>query len=302
MSSAKLKTQYTLFYICWQGGHPWYTTGMILAVDIGGTKVLVATFEDDGTLIKTEKFKTPIMYPDFINELKTTIKNLTAGLQPLACSIALPGVLDRENGVALYFGNLPWENVHIRDDMSDTLQCPIYLENDAKMAALAEASLVSDMYKRVLYVTVSTGIGLGLVVNGELDYSVQDTGGKGMIMEHQGELMSWEEFASGKAIVRQTGKMASEITEEGDWYLVARNIAIGLIELIVALSPECIVIGGGVGSHLEKFHEKLHDELELYRHRTVSALPQIIKAQNPEEAVIYGGYLLAKRHAQQATY
>jgi predicted NBD/HSP70 family sugar kinase len=89
--------------------------------------------------------------------------------------------------------------------------------------------------------------------------------------------------------------MASEITDEQDWYLVARNIAIGLINLIVLLSPDCIIIGGGVGTHLEKFHEKLYSELELYQSNLIEKIPEIRKAQHPEEAVIYGGYLLARQ-------
>ena len=67
-----------------------------------------------------------------------------------------------------------------------------------------------------------------------------------------------------------------------------------MIDLIVLLSPDCIVIGGGVGAHLEKFHEKLFNELEIYQSKMVK-LPQIRGSQHPEEAVIYGGYLLAKQ-------
>jgi glucokinase len=270
---------------------------MYLAVDVGGTKVLVATFSDDGTLQNTKKFKTPVMYPDFVEELKQNIRELIGDESPQACSIALPGTIDRENGVALYFGNLPWENVRIRDDLSDTVHCPIILENDAKMAGLAEADSLKEQYSRVLYVTVSTGIGIGLVVDGKIEQSVSDAGGKAIMLEHRGRIMAWEEFASGKAIVAQTGKMAAEITDEGDWYLVARNIAIGLVDLCVLLGPDCVVIGGGVGSHLEKFQEKLWNELEIYHSKMVK-LPQIVKAQHPEEAVIYGGYLLAKQNLE----
>ena len=270
---------------------------MILTIDVGGSKVLVATFSDDGEVIKSEKFKTPIMYPDFIEELKKTVRELVGDEQPAACSIALPGSLDRENGVALYFGNLPWENVRIRDDLSDTIHCPIYLENDAKMAGLAEADAVKDHYSRVLYITVSTGIGLSMTIDGKIDHGVQDAGGKAIMVEHSGKIMAWEEFASGKAIVAHTGKMASEITDESDWYVVARNLALGMVDLIVLLSPDCIVIGGGVGAHLEKFQEKLFNELEIYHNKMVK-MPQIRQSQHPEEAVIYGGYLLAKQNLE----
>ncbi len=265
---------------------------MYLAIDVGGTKTLLAAFNRDGTIKKQQKFPTPKVYSEFITTLKKEASSVCGGIVPDSCAIALPGALDRTQGIALDFGNLSWQDVSITQDVSDSISCPIYLENDAKLAGLAEAEAVKDLYSRVLYVTVSTGIGLGLTVDGQIDYSVHDAGGRAIMMEHQGKIMAWEEFASGKAIVRQTGKMASEITDEKDWYLVSRNIAIGLIDLIVTLSPEVIVMGGGVGAHLEKYQEHLHEELELYRNKMLRKMPQIIKSQHPEEAVIYGGYLL----------
>lgn len=265
----------------------------ILTIDIGGSKVLVATFDQNGTVTDSKKFKTPKEYDAFISQLRMTIVDMMGVNQPMACSIALPGSINRSEGIAEYFGNLPWENVAIAKDLSDILMCPIYLENDAKMAGLAEANSVKDLYHRVLYITVSTGIGLALIENGKIDQDIQDAGGKAIMVEHGGKIMAWEDFASGKAIKEATGKLASEITDEQDWYMIARNLAIGMIDLIVLLNPEVIIIGGGVGSHLPKFHEKLWNELELYHNRMVK-MPQIRKAAHPEEAVIYGGYLLAK--------
>lgn len=271
---------------------------MYLTIDVGGSKVLLATFSDEGTIIKSQKIKTANDYADFIGDVKDTIKKLLGSDQPAACAVALPGAVDRDNGVVIAFGNLPWENVHIRDDLSDVLQCPIYLENDAKMAGLAEANAVQDQYSRVLYVTVSTGIGLGLTVDGRIDHSVSDAGGRGIMLEHNGKIDAWEDFASGRAIVDQTGHMASEITEEMDWYLVARNLALYLIDVIALLGPDCVVIGGGVGTHLDKFKGRLDEQLELYRNKMITQLPPIQKAQHPEEAVVYGGYLLCKQNEQ----
>lgn len=269
---------------------------MYLTIDVGGTKTLLALFDADGTVTQQIKFPTPLEYVDFIQQLRHEISGMLAESQPTACAIALPATLDRDRGIALFFGNLPWIDIPIVENLRPVLSCPIYIENDAKLAGLAEADAVKELYHRVLYVTVSTGIGLGLTVDGKIDYTVHDAGGRGLLMEHDGKLMAWEEFASGKAIVAQTGKMASEITDSRDWYVIARNIAIGLIDLIVTLSPDCIVIGGGVGTHLDKFHEHLHEQLELYRNKMLTTMPQIMKAKHPEEAVIYGGYLLCKQH------
>lgn len=272
---------------------------MILTVDVGGTKVLVATFSDDGKVIKSEKFKTPIMYPDFIDELKKTINELVGNDSPKACAIAMPGRIDRENNVVIAFGNLPWENIKVGDDLADTVTCPIYIENDANLAGLAEATELLDLYKKTVYITVSTGIGGVLVVDGQMTQETLDMEIGHAMYEHNGKLQRWEDFASGSAIVARTGKLANEITDSGDWYIIARNIALGLINVIATLTPECVVMGGGVGTHLDKFHEKLSEELEIYKD-DMFELPQIVKAKHPEEAVIYGGYLLAKQNIENS--
>ena len=269
---------------------------MYLTIDVGGTKTLLAVFSSEGKITDQLKFPTPKEYPDFISELKSNIIKICGEKKPINCAMALPGSIDREKGIVEYLGNLDWADIPIVSDLKDALNCPLYLENDAKLAGLAEAHEVGRDYSRVLYVTVSTGIGLGLVVDGKIDYSIHDAGGRGMLMEHQGKLMAWEEFASGKAIVANLGKMASEITDDNDWYIVARNIAVGLIDLIVTLSPDCIIIGGGVGTHLDKFKQHLDSEMEIYRSKMISDMPPIFKAKHPEEAVVYGGYLLCKQH------
>ncbi len=139
----------------------------------------------------------------------------------------------------------------------------VFLENDAKLAALGEAVLLPE-FNRVLYITVSTGIGGGLVINGRLDPSALDAEYGRMLLEHEGRLTLWEDFASGKAIVAKFGQRASEITDPRHWYIIARNIAIGLVDVIAATNPDAVVIGGGVGSHFSKFSDRLIEEVTLY--------------------------------------
>jgi predicted NBD/HSP70 family sugar kinase len=145
-----------------------------------------------------------------------------------------------------------------------------------------------------LYVTVSTGISGAYIVDGRLDKNMIDAEIGHMMLEHEGRIRSWESFASGKAIFNMFGKRASDITEPGTWYIVARNIAIGLIDVIATTTPDAVIIGGGVGSHLEKFKDRLEEELRLYQTNVVT-IPPIFQAKNPEEAVIYGCYALAQQ-------
>ncbi|MDQ3094037.1 MAG: ROK family protein [bacterium] len=269
---------------------------MVLAIDVGGTKTLLAVFNRDCEKQESVKFETPKDYPTFIRELASNVASLTTK-RFRVCAIAIPGKIDRDNGVGLAFGNLPWENVPILADVSGFLKCPAYLENDANLAGLAEANYVKDKYKRVLYITVSTGIGGVIITNGDIDQSLRDAEVGHMLLEHEDKLQRWEEFASGKALVARTGKRASEIPEgDPEWYTVARNIAIGLINVIANVTPDCIIIGGGVGTHLEKFSGRLVEELEIYEDKLLN-VPPILKAQNPEEAVVNGCCIYANQLA-----
>lgn len=267
---------------------------MILAIDIGGTKTLLGLFDLKGKLKKTYKFETPAEYADFIAVLRKELPIFIGKSHLNECVSAVPGKLDRTKGIGIAFGNRPWENVPIGKDLSSILGLPVNIENDSKLAGLAEALLLPK-YKKVLYLTVSTGIGSAFVVNGKLDKNMLDAEVGHMMLEHGGRLCTWESFASGKAIYTKFGKKAADITDPGEWYIVARNIAIGLINVIATTTPDAIVIGGGVGSHLDKFKDRLEDELELYKTNVVD-IPPIFGAKNPEEAVIYGCYALASNN------
>lgn len=262
------------------------------AVDIGGTKTLVAVFKKDGTIFEKEKFPTPEKYDEFIEELaKVAVKFATKDFQ--AIGVAAPGTINREHGIAVDFGNLPWENVHLARDIEKIFKAPVVLENDAKLAGLAEATILLPKYKRTLYVTISTGIGIALVIDGKIDTKIGDGGGKAILLEHEGVMKPWEDFASGRAIVRRFGKRASEIDDPKIWEAISRDLAVGFIDLIAVLSPEVIVIGGGVGSHFAKYEQMLKSDLKKFE-APLLIVPPIVAAQHPEEAVIYGCYQLAR--------
>lgn len=266
---------------------------MYLAVDIGGSKTLIGVFDSAGNLKETSRFNTPSSYDDFIGTLATKLPELNRS-KFKAAGVAAPGKIDRKTGLGIAFGNLAWENVPLAQDIGRLAGCPVKVENDANLAGLSEAQLLPE-YKRVLYVTVSTGIGGVIISNGKIDPATQDAEIGHILLEHDGRLMRWQEFASGKAIYRKYGKKVSQIDEKDTtiWYEIARNIAIGLIDVIAMLTPDVIVIGGGVGNHLSKFYGRLLEELKIYENPLIT-VPPIHQAKHPGEAVIYGCYELIR--------
>lgn len=266
---------------------------MYLGVDVGGTKTLVAVLDDGGAILEKRKFPTPHNYHHFLLELRHAVAHLETH-DFRAAGIGIPtSRFNRETGVAYRFGNLPWENVSIQSDVEKIVHCPLVVENDAKMAALSEAMLVKDKYRRVLYVTLSTGIGYGLAVNGVIDRNIGDAGGRTLLLEYKGRLMPWEDFASGRAIVERFGKRAEEITDEATWQAIVRDLKLGFLQLIAIMQPEVVIIGGSVGVYFDRFGKLL--QAALAEHETPSLkIPVLKQAERPEEAVIYGCYDLAK--------
>jgi len=268
---------------------------MYVAVDVGGSKTLVAIFDKLGQILQHKRFETPQNYKKFIEELAATIRELAVDQKIEAVCCAIPGLVDRINGVGLSFGNLPWRHVPIRGDLVGIAgEVPVLIENDAKLAGLSEAVLVKNKYKKVLYLTISTGIGDGYIINGVIDPAMADSEAGQMMLEHHGSLEKWEDFASGRAIKTKYGKLASEITDEHVWHDYVKGLAQGIDELVATLKPDVVIIGGGVGTYFDRFGHFLVHELKKYENKMVE-MPPIIAAKRPEEAVIYGCYELIEQ-------
>lgn len=265
---------------------------MYLAVDIGGTKTAIATLNVEGIIQQRIRIPTAKKYDDFIRSLADAVGYLTTN-KFTAAGVAVPGKLDRKKGIGIAMGNLPWENVPIRKDVERIVRCPVVIENDAKLAGLSEAMLLKNKYDRVAYVTISTGIGVGIIANQQIEPNLIDAEPGKTTIEHNGKMVAWESFASGKAIVKRYGKMARDITDLPTWRQISQDIALGLIHVIAVVQPQVIVMGGSVSAYFDRFGDLLHDALKRYEVPLIP-IPPIIPAARPDDAVLYGCYDLAK--------
>jgi len=265
---------------------------MYVGIDIGGTKTLLAALTNEGVISESIKFPTPEDYDDFLRELrsnvaKLTTKDFTAG------AVAAPGMIDRAHGVFEKGGNLKWKNVPLQHDVERITHCPMLVENDANLAGLSEAMLLKNKHAKVLYLTISTGIGGGFIVNQQIDPTMADIEPGQMMLQRGDKVVKWESFASGKAMYEKYHQKASDIEDPTIWKAVVKNWAVGFVDLMAVTQPDVIVLGGGVGHYLHKYHAFLVEELKKYNTPLVP-IPPIIKAQRPEEAVVYGCYDLAR--------
>ena len=264
-------------------------SNMLVAVDTGGTKTLVAVFDTDGSVVDSVKFPTPLDTHLFIRELDAVIDSLINKNELDAIAIALPGRI--RDGVMLSAGNLKWKHFDIAARLKDHFGVKILVENDANLAGLAETRALSKIPARSLYITVSTGIGTGSITHGAIDEDLSESEGGQIMLEHNGVLLEWEKFASGQAIHKKYGKYAYQITSKRAWYDIAKDINKGIVCLAPTLRPDIIIIGGSIGTHFAHYGDTLNALAKEYLH--YGNVPHIVQAKHPEEAVIYGCYYYA---------
>ena len=129
---------------------------MILAIDIGGTKTLIALFSKRGRILRRRKFKTAQGSKTFVHELTNNLSDFTHR-KITGVVVAIPGVVQKNYSVS--FGNRKWDNIDLITPLKELFDCPIWFENDANLAVLYEGFRLPG---RTVFLTFSTGIGGGI--------------------------------------------------------------------------------------------------------------------------------------------
>ena len=266
-----------------------------LGIDLGGTKILTAVIDAAGKMLSRDHSVTPAAEgQEAVIEaiMESTKRSLSeAGMTSedlTAVGIGAPGLSNPETGILYTSPNLPgWHDVPLRDFISKEFGKTTYLINDGSAAAVGELYFGAAKRARdFIYITVSTGIGGGIVVNGEIYAGSTGTAGElgHMVIDDDGPLCNcgntgcWEMLASGTALASEAKRIIERGTDTtildyaggniekvkaeaiheaavaGDDLanrLIARNayyLGVGLANLINIFNPEVIVIGGGLSN------------------------------------------------------
>ncbi len=243
---------------------------MIGAVDIGGTKIAVGMVDDSGRLLaRLENPTDPQRGPDYglnliCKMLRQTASQAGSSLQGIG--VGCTGPVDPLTGTLELNGFLPgWEGMCLTDELSRCFGVSVAMENDADAAALGETAWGAGRgAKRFLYITVSTGIGGGLVFDGklyrgvdgahpEIGHHVIDPAGPQCSCGARG---CWESLASGPALAHRgrqdTAQAVCSLAEAGDPVALAAieregyYLGLGLANMVTIFTPEVIALGGGV--------------------------------------------------------
>lgn len=281
---------------------------MIVCIDIGGGTTRIGFSNDKKTFIKVIRFMTKDLFEEEIECLIKEIAAVTNSVE--AIIVASAGALDRKKGILISWGQRQsWWGKDIFEALARAFpKTEFFIENDASLAALGEAiSGAGKDYSLVGYITLSSGIGGGLVVNKQIiPHSFGIEPGHQIINFFEtktwscGQKGCFESYASGTAFKQIFGMKPEACTDKNIWNKYGKLVAIGLANLIVLWSPEAIVIGGGVAQKFDKFIGSLIEELANLLPMYV-VLPKIKKFQL-EEPSLYGClvYYDSKFHEKSA--
>ena len=260
---------------------------MLVAVDTGGTKTLIASFDEAGNKQIIAKFPTPRDTTEYLEAVASHIRQGLKDDAIQAICVAVAGPI-RDQKV-LRTPNIGWADFDVIHDLGVYFPgVTILLQNDAALAGIAEAREF-DPAGLSLFVTLSTGAGGGISFDGKLLPEFERFEVGSMRVEYEGRLQRWENVSSGKNFFERYGLFGSDVTDPAVWQDYAERVAIGMQILISLLEPDHVIIGGSMGTHFAKYSPQLQAILDnrISKHMAVTTISQ---ATHPEEAVIYGCY------------
>lgn len=210
----------------------------VIGIDIGGTSIKGAAVDENGKMLDTFSMpisnKNPAEYT--LNELILIIKEYLDKHQlkdVIGIGVGIPGILETTKGIVSFSNNLKWEDVPIVDILSKALNLPVRITNDANAAALGEVVFgAGKLYETCILLTIGTGIGGGIVLNGKL---FEGNEGKGaelghIVMQRNGRQCTcgrkgcFETYASATGLIRTAKEMLEGHEESILWEIVEHNL------------------------------------------------------------------------------
>ncbi len=282
---------------------------MIGAIDIGGTKIVVGLVDEAGTVHARTRMPTDLAVAPrvMLERMRDALRDLSRDAPLRGVGVGCTGPVDPLTGRAGTIDLLPgWEGVDLLAPFIE-LGLSAALENDADAAALGEAAWGAGRdAERFIYVTISTGIGAGLVFDGrlyrgargshpEIGHHILDASGPRC---YCGATGCWEVLASGPALALAAGTPTAEAAcaaaRQGDPAAraavdrVGRYIGLGLANLITLYGPDVIALGGGVMASYDLFADRIRATVSAHTGLMPANLTRIVPAHLDANAGLIG--------------
>lgn len=291
-----------------------YTAG----IDIGGTNTRIALIDEAYEIIQRIQFPTDVNNPQAtLQKIQETVQSFSVAIAGVGLSC--PGPLDLKQGIILDTPNLKggWHGLAVSKELSARLKVPVFLENDANLACLAEAVLGQGKdYSYVQFLTISTGLGSGLVIDKKI-YQ----GAHGFAHEIA-NIPLWrngpshgsiypggvEAICSGTAITTRAKKAGLDVEHAGDVYSLvcsqnqtaidimedAKEYLANTIAIIYAfVDPEIVILGGSVAIKIPGFVEDVEQRVKTKVYPNIQPLVKVVKTNLSEDSGLLGAACLA---------
>ncbi|MDD2361598.1 MAG: ROK family protein [Oscillospiraceae bacterium] len=305
-----------------------------IGIDLGGTNIVAGVVDDNYRIVGLSKCKTNLPRPaqDIIQDMaKITHEAIAAAgltMDDIACvGVGSPGTCNANTGIVEYSNNLRFENVPLRDMLSDLVGKKVFIENDANAAALGEALAgAAKGAQSCVCITLGTGVGGGIIIDGKIyggfNFAGAELGHTVIVVDGEpctcGRYGCWESYASASALIRQTRRAMEQDPESEMWKIAGsldgvdgrtsfdamragdksgkqvvdryiRYIASGLINVINIFQPEILCIGGGICKEGDILLKPLEEQIKKERYSKFSShQTRLTVAQLGNDAGIIG--------------
>lgn len=259
---------------------------VVAAVDIGGTKIAAGLVNAAGKILYREEIPTQTNrgFNPVIQEVVSVLRRAAGNTDLCGVGVGCTGPVDPATGILGSVDLLPgWQGENLASVFGDAFHLQVAVENDADAAALAESAWGAGKdAKRFIYVTISTGIGAGLVFDGslyrgaggvhpEIGHQIIDPNGPGCACGAHG---CWESLASGSALGRAfaplDARQVCQAAQQGERWAqravaqVARYLGLGFANLVTMFAPDVIAVGGGLMNSKSIFWDTILETIQTH--------------------------------------
>ena len=280
---------------------------VLVGLDIGASKIIAASADENGHIIKRERAATPLPLDKGLALIDDMIHAVTEGAQIAGIGAAVAGPLDSVSGVVSPLHLPEWRDIPLKRIMETRYLCRFTVDVDCNLAALAEYHHAAEKPSRMLYLTISTGLGGGFIIDGEIYRGMNgwhpEVGHHSVPyrLNHRrtvacpcGSNGCLEALVSASGIKRLYRKQPEDLSAD-EWEEVAFNLGQGLRNLAVIYLPNVIIVGGSVAfgareSLLNPAAQIMRDHLKIVPH------PRVCASELGEHNILNGAIHLALRN------
>lgn len=312
-----------------------------IGVDLGGTNISVGVVDSENIIVGRGRVKTKAsrtaeeIFADMAKAIEMSMNDANIKIEDVeSIGIGAPGSVDKATGEIVFANNLNFHHVQARQLLQQYFSVNVFIDNDANCAALGEAVAgAGNGKKNFVAITLGTGVGSGIIVDGKIVTGCNDAGGEcgHMVIAVDGEECTcgrkgcWEAYAAATALIKQTKKAMLEDKSSAMWQLAGGDIdavngrtafdgmrtgdatakkvvdtyikyvAVGTVNVINALQPDMLCFGGGICNEGDTLLDPIREYVKRERYsRYADKQTEICRAILGNDAGIIGAALLSE--------